>query len=165
MFGPLTPDITLQDRDEQPIGVVEVKSRIASWSDAEEQLKGYLQQLISLYPTISFGILVDAGDIGVFRHDPSDGTLADVAHLDTKEILQHYAPEFAGKDHRYVEFQFYRDLILTLVTSWFRDLAYRWKSEHPPGLQELAPTGLLESLDGGFAVRKWVDEPSRMWSS
>jgi len=165
MFGPLTPDITLQDRDDQPIGVAEVKSLIDSWPAAQEELQELVNRLNHLYPTITFGILVDAGDIRVFRRDAGEGTLVAVARLDTKEILQHYAPEFAGKDHPYVKFRFYRDLMTTLFTSWLRDLAYRWNSDIPPGLEALAPTGLLESLEGGFAARKWVDDPSPLWSA
>jgi hypothetical protein len=163
MFGPQMPDIILQDRDDQPIGVVEVESRIESWPDAQKQLQDYLNRLVHLYPTIAFGILVDAGDIWVFHRDAGEGTLVAVAHLDTKEILRHYAPEFAGKDHRYVDFRFYRDLMETLVTSWLRDLANRWKSEHPPGLEELVPTGLIERLEGGFAGGKPREELAESW--
>src|SRR5262249_43508411 len=123
MFGPLKPDIILQDRDDQPIGVAEVKSLIDSWPAAQEELQELVNRLNYLYPTITFGILVDAGDICVFRRDPGEGRLVAVANLDTKEILQHYAPEFAGKDHPYVKLRFYRDLMQTLFTSWLRDLA------------------------------------------
>jgi hypothetical protein len=44
--------------------------------------------------------------------------------------------------------------MVTLLTSWLRDLAYRWKSDHPPGLEDLASTGLFEKIEGGFAGRK-----------
>jgi hypothetical protein len=154
MSGPLTPDIIVQDREDRPIGVVEVKSRIDSRSAAQEQLFTQINGLSHLYPTLSFGLLVDPEEIDVFRREATGGRMIPVAHLKTREILRHYAPEFAGKDTRYAGFQFFEDLMVTLLTSWLRDLAYRWKSEHPPGLEDLASTGLLEKLEGGFAGRR-----------
>jgi hypothetical protein len=154
MFGPKTPDIILQDRDDQPIGVVEVKSRTDSRSAGQEQLSALVNQLGTVYPTLSFGLLVDPEEIDVFRREAGDVGIVPVAQLKTRETLGHYAPEFAGTDTRYAGFRFFEDLMVTLVTSWLRGLAYRWKSEHPPGIEELASTGLLEKLEGGFAGRK-----------
>lgn len=34
-----------------------------------------------------------------------------------------------------------------------RDLAYHWKSENPPGSEELGKAGLLEKLEGGTTQR------------
>ncbi len=92
MFGAVKPDIILQDRDDQPIGVVEVKSRIASRSAAQEQLFTQIVRLSQLYPTLSFGLLVDPEEIDVFRREAEGGKIIPAAQLKTREILSHYCP-------------------------------------------------------------------------
>jgi len=43
----------------------------------------------------------------------------------------------------------FESYLLTLVEAWLRDLAYHWKSEDPPGSEELGKAGLIEKLEGG----------------
>jgi hypothetical protein len=143
-------DIIVIDRDDRPIALVEVKPGVAT----REELQDWTRLLDHSHPSILFGIFVDLEDIYLFRRDVREGTFAPVAKLGTREILRHYDPDFAGKDTRYGSIQFFLDLVETLVTAWLRDLAYHWKSEHPPGVEELAPTGLLEMIEGGFAGKK-----------
>ena len=66
--------------------------------------------------------------------------------LDTRQVLQHYDLEFPGK-------RVFESYLLTLVEAWLRDLAYHWKSENPPGSEELGRAGLLERLEGGTTQR------------
>ena len=47
----------------------------------------------------------------------------------------------------------FEDYLLTLVEAWIRDLAYHWKSEAPPGSQELEQAGVLQTLAGGTTQR------------
>jgi hypothetical protein len=47
----------------------------------------------------------------------------------------------------------FESYLLTLVEAWLRDLAYHWKSEDPPGSEELGRAGLLEKLEGGTTQR------------
>jgi hypothetical protein len=62
--------------------------------------------------------------------------------LKTVDILKYYDDEFADK-------KIYGLYLITLLEAWLRDLAYHWKSEIPPGSEELAKIGLLEKIEGG----------------
>ena len=93
-----------------------------------------------------FGLLLDLfiyldQGFGLFL----DQLVGPVAHLDTSSILQHYDPEYAKKR----VFKFY---LVTLAEAWLRDLAYHWKSESPPGSEELQRVGLLSRMEGGTTV-------------
>jgi hypothetical protein len=57
-----------------------------------------------------------------------------------------YDPEFPRE-------RVFESYLLTLVEAWLRDLAYHWKSENPPGSEELGRAGLLEKLEGGTTQR------------
>jgi hypothetical protein len=47
----------------------------------------------------------------------------------------------------------FESYLLTLVEAWLRDLSYHWKSENPPGSEELRSAGLLKRLEGGTTQR------------
>jgi hypothetical protein len=87
------------------------------------------------------------------KRDDHNETFILIAELNTREILGHYAPEFAGKDSRYVASPIFHDYVETLVEGWLRDLAYHWKSVDPPGAEALAETGLLERIENGMTRR------------
>jgi hypothetical protein len=65
-----------------------------------------------------------------------------LVRLDTRQVLQHYDPDFPSR-------RVFEAYLLTLAEAWLRDLAYHWKSESPPGSDELRSVGLLEKLEGG----------------
>jgi hypothetical protein len=155
----MVADIIVEDRDERPIALVEVKPRVAS----REELQDWTHQLDHSHPSILFGMFVDLEDIHLLRRDVREGTFVSIANLRTREILKHYAPEFAGKDTRYGSIQIFQDLLETLVTAWLRDLAYHWKSESPPGTEDLSSTGLIEMIEGGFARREELVEQPHRW--
>ena len=153
-------DIIIEDRSDRPVALVDVKASVVS----PEILQEHISQLNHSHPSILFGILVDLENIYVLKRDVGTGTFAPLVNLSAKEILQHYSPEFAGKDSRYGSIQTFHDLLETLVTAWLRDLAYHWKSEHPPGTEEFSSTGLLELIEGGFARRNELVNQPDAWS-
>ena len=144
----MNADIVIDDRDERPLGLVQVKARVAT----PEQLEDWRHRLDRSHRSILFGMLVDPETIWLLKRER--GTFALIADLKAREVLGHYAPEFAGQETRYGSIQFFHDYLETLVSAWLRDLADHWKSENPPGTAELAGTGLLERIAGGFAAGK-----------
>jgi len=39
--------------------------------------------------------------------------------------------------------------LVALMEAWLRDLAFRWKTEEPPGLKEMSVAKLVARIDGG----------------
>jgi hypothetical protein len=138
-------DIIVDDREDRPFMLVEVKASIAS----SETVQEFIIQLERADASISFGMFVDLEDVHLLKRDPRTGAFLNLVRLNTREVLSCYSPEFAGKDQRYSGFQFVRDYVVTLVEGWLRDLAYHWKTEDPPGADVLSGTGLLEKIKGG----------------
>jgi hypothetical protein len=138
-------DIIVDDREDRPFMLVEVKASVAS----SEILQEFIEQLDRSDSSILFGMFVDLEDIHFLKRDSPRGTFTVRVHLKTKETLRRYAPEFAGKDQRYGGFQFVHDYVVTLVEGWLRDLASHWKTENPPGADVFSGTGLLEKIKGG----------------
>jgi hypothetical protein len=141
-------DIIAEDRDRNPILLVEVMVPVASPEDMETFVSRFLQ----FVPTLPFGMLVDLESIHLVGREMA-ATGAVLVTLNTRDVLRFYDPEFAGKDSHYGSRRIFREYVATLVEAWLRDLAYHWKSEEPPGTAELAPTGLLVSLRGGMTRR------------
>jgi len=152
-------EIVVDDRHGRPVALVEVRTSIAS----DEILQECVSQLDHSHPSILFGIFVDLEDIHIFKRDVRTRTFFPYVKLSTRMVLTHYDPDFAGKDTHYGSIAAFRGLLETLVTAWLRDLAYQWKSERPPGVEELSPTGLLEMIEGGFARRKELVETPQEW--
>ena len=95
--------------------------------------------------SVAFVLAIDPNSIQLYR--PEGESLGEpIARLDTRQVLQHYDPEFSRK-------RVFESYLLTLVEAWLRDLAYHWKTEYPPGSAELGRTGLLEKLEGGTTQR------------
>jgi hypothetical protein len=69
-------------------------------------------------------------------------TFTEVARLDTKNVLKHY-------DVGSIEGIIYQSTLITLTQSWLRDLAYHWKSETPPYIEEMKEIGLCTLLFDG----------------
>jgi hypothetical protein len=129
-------DAVIRDSDDRVVALVEVKAHpVDKWAPIlPRQLAKTLEQ-------VGYILRIDPNSISVFR--AVGQTLGDpIVHLDTRQILRHYDPEFPAK-------RVFESYLLTLVEAWLRDLAYHWKSENPPGEDELRKTGLLERLAGG----------------
>lgn len=142
-------DIIVQDRDEHPVGLVEVKASLPS----PETLQHGISQFDRSDPSISFGIFVDLENIHLLKRDAQTGAFTPIASLKTREVLRHYSPDFAGTDSRYGSIRVFEHYVETLVIAWLHDLADHWKLKTPPGTEEFAFSGLLEIIKGGFARR------------
>jgi hypothetical protein len=132
-------DIIAQNREGQPVLLVEIKANILKGKDiAISQLKLYLQ---AANINIPFAMLVDLEDIQIFQWH--EANLSEpIVSVKTADVLNCYDPEFSGK-------RIFEPYFRTLVEAWLRDLAYHWKSGKPPASEHLAAIGLLQRLEGG----------------
>jgi hypothetical protein len=129
-------DAAVVDRENHAVALVQVKAHpVDRWATVLPR------QLAQFAERIAFVLTIDPNRIQLYR--PGEESLGEpIVQLDTRQVLQHYDPEFAGK-------RVFGLYLLTLVEAWLRDLAYHWKSENPPGSEELGRAGLLEKLEGG----------------
>jgi hypothetical protein len=130
-------DGALVDRDEQTVALVEVKSNPvgALWTTL-------LPRNLARYGRpVDFVLAIDPVHILLYR--PTGTYIGEpLVILDTPEVLNRYDPESSRK-------RIFESYMLTLVEAWLRDLAYHWKSENPPGADELRQAGLLDRIKGG----------------
>jgi hypothetical protein len=145
-------DVIVDDREDRPFMLVEVKALV----DSSEIIRDFIDQLNRSDASISFGTLVDLENINLLKRDSPQETFINLVSLKTKEILRHYAPDFAGTESQYVNSSIFHDYFETLVEGWLRDLAYRWKSTNPPGAEALSATGLIERIENGMTRRTEV---------
>ena len=124
------------DRENHAVALVQVKAHpVERWATVLPR------QLAEFAEPVAFVLTIDPNRIQLYR--PGGESLGEpIVQLDTRQVLQHYDPEFPGK-------RVFESYLLTLVEAWLRDLAYHWKSENPPGSEELGRAGLLEKLEGG----------------
>ncbi len=133
-------DAAVVDRENHAIALVQVKAHpVESWAPF------FSRKLAQFAERGTFVLTIDPNSIHLYR--PSGEDLGEpIVHLDTRQVLQHYDPELPGR-------RVFASYLLTLVEAWLRDLAYHWKSENPPGSEELGKAGLLEKLEGGTTER------------
>lgn len=130
-------DAALVDQQDQPIALVQIKSLHLGDAAIEEAVK----RPHPFSTDVDYLFWIDPMDIRLYRW--SGAALGEpVVCLNTAEILRHYDPEF-GKQ------RVFKGYLQTLVEAWLRDLAYRWKSETPPGAEALRSAGLLDRVEGG----------------
>lgn len=124
------------DRENHAVALVQVKAHpVERWATIPPR------QLAKSAERDAYVLTIDPDFIHLYR--PTGENLGEpIAQFDTRQVLRHYDPEFPGK-------RVFEPYLLTLVEAWLRDLAYHWKSENPPGSEELGRTGLLEKLEGG----------------
>ena len=129
-------DAAFVDRENHAVVLVEVKAHpVESWATIVSK------QLANFAERVAFVLTIDPNCIQLYR--PAGESLGEpIVRLDTRQVLQHYDPEFPRQ-------RVFESYLLTLVEAWLRDLAYHWKSENPPGSEELGRAGLLEKLEGG----------------
>lgn len=135
-------DLIVLDSKGQDLVVVEAKGTIL---DAEMVWKFFVY-LEAEAPSIPYLMLVDLAKIRVKKqgHEARPETYCE---LDTQDILGHYEPEFRTT-------RIYHDYLVTLTQVWLRDLAYHWRSETPPGSEQLTEIGLLQRLEKGATKRE-----------
>ena len=133
-------DAAVVDRENHAVALVEVKTHpVETWATILPR------QPANSAERAAFVLAIDPNCIHLYR--PAGEDLGEpIVRLDTRQVLQHYDPEFPRK-------RVFESYLLTLVEAWLRDLAYHWKSENPPGSEELARAGLLEKLEGGTTQR------------
>ena len=133
-------DTAVVDREDQTVALVEVKA------DPIERWRTILpRQLAKFAEDVTFVLRIDLNSIQLYRSGGED--LGEpIVRLDTPQVLQHYDTGFAGK-------RVFHSYLVTLVEVWLDDLAYHWKSEDPPGSEELGRAGLFEKIEGGTTQR------------
>ncbi len=133
-------DAAVVDSENQVVALVEVKMHpVERWATILPR------QLAKVADRVAFVMTIDPKRIQLYSTG-EESLEEPIVQLDTGQVLQHYDPDFPGK-------RVFESYLLTLVEAWLRDLAYHWKSEKPPGSEELARAGLLEKLEGGTTLR------------
>lgn len=132
-------DAAFMDKENHAVVLVDVKDHpVERWATIlPRQLAKFAEQ-------VAFVLAIDPNHIFLYRPE-QDNVGEPIVHLDTRLVLKHYDPEFPSK-------RVFESYLLTLVEGWLRDLAYHWKSENPPGSEELGKAGLLEKLEGGTTL-------------
>jgi|SRR5208337_5008871 hypothetical protein len=129
-------DAAVVDRENHTVALVEVKAHpVERWATILPR------QLAKFAERVAFVLTIDPNCIQLYRSG-GESLGEPIVRLDTRQVLQHYDPEFPRE-------RVFESYLLTLVEAWLRDLAYHWKSEDPPGSEELGKAGLLEKLEGG----------------
>ena len=126
------PAIVAKDKDDQPILMIDVRFSGMYSSPDLNVLK------MEQYQHIPFLMFVNSHLMRLFQSP----TFAEVARFDTKKVLGYYNPKS-------IEGIIYQSTLITLTQSWLRDLAYYWKSENPPYIEEMKEIGLFTLLFDG----------------
>jgi hypothetical protein len=126
------PSIVAKDKDDQSILIIDVRFS-AMYSSPEMKILKMEQ-----YQHIPFLMFVNSNVMRIFKSP----TFTEVARLDTKKILGHYNPKS-------IQGIIYQSTLITLTQSWLRDLAYHWKSQTPPYIEEMKQIGLFTLLCDG----------------
>jgi len=129
-------DLVAYDAGGQPVLVVDAKARDVP-PEAVEQVADVHE---AIQPRPPFAMLVGPAEIVLFAWNGSG--LVEVARLDTTSILREYDTEFGRK-------RIFEDYLIWLTEAWLHDIAYRWKSPFPPGVDLLKRVGLADRLAGG----------------
>ncbi len=129
-------DAAVVDRENHTVALVEVKAHpVERWATILPR------QLAKFAERVAFVLTINPNCIQLYRSG-GESLGEPIVRLDTRQVLQHYDPEFPRE-------RVFESYLLTLVEAWLRDLAYHWKSEDPPGSEELGKAGLIEKLEGG----------------
>jgi len=133
-------DSAVIDKENRVVALVQVKAgSVENWGLVLSRI------LPNVAEQVEFILAVDLQHIFLYR--PEGQNLGEpIVRFDTPQILKLYDPGIAAK-------RVFYDYLVTLAEAWLRDLAYHWKSENPPGSEELKSTGLLERIAGGTTVR------------
>jgi hypothetical protein len=133
-------DAAVVDSENHAVALVQVKAHPVG-----QNWETFLpKQLVKLPHSGAFVLTIDPNCILLYEWNGKELT-GPVVKFETATILQHYEPEFGKR-------RMFEPYLLTLVEAWLRDLAYHWKSEHPPGSEELRRVGLLGKLEGGTTI-------------
>ena len=85
-------------------------------------------------------MVVDPSEIRIYS--PTGARLGSpICTMPTRDVLRLYDPEI---DHKNI----FGTYLQTLVNAWLQDLAVHWKSQRPPGSDQLEAIGLRSRLEG-----------------
>ena len=126
------PSIVAKDKDDKSILIIDVRFSAMYSSPDLKILK------MEQYQHIPFLMFVNSHVMRIFKSP----TFTEVARLDTKKVLGYYNPKS-------IEGIIYQSTLITLIQSWLRDLAYHWKNETPPYIEEMKEIGLFTLLFDG----------------
>ena len=133
----MVADILAEDAMGRPILLANVRGKVVGPGVVSEMLS----RLESSDPPIPYGMAADLETIQVMKFDCGN-PIGFSRSFNTGDILRHYDEDFGNK-------RIFHDYLATLIEAWLRDLAYHWKSEDPPGAEELSEIGLTDRLEGG----------------
>ena len=134
-------DAAVVDRENHAVALIQVKAHPVG----DRWRTNLPMQVARFGERVAFVLTIDPNNIALYRAE-AENLVEPIVKLDTRQVLQHYDPEFLKK-------RVFESYLLTLVEAWLRDLAYHWKSDNPPGAEELRETGLLEKVEGGTTQR------------
>lgn len=130
------------DSEERIVMLIDVQSRAISELDKKDFI-GYLKAAQGI---ITFGMMVDKEEMQIYAIDSSN-LYEPICTLKVVEVLCCYDPEIGNKQKS--PFGLGRSYLTGKVESWLRDLAYNWKSEIPPAVDQMKAIGLLPLLEDG----------------
>ncbi|MEH1835793.1 MAG: hypothetical protein V7L29_28005 [Nostoc sp.] len=130
-------DITGWNKNGQKLLVSKIRSR-----DIQEDIKSKVEEILQFEyehnkVIVPYAMTVTPENIIFFKWDGKN--LETLYTFPTHEVMSEYDSEFAKKRIS----EFYLEI---LVESWLRDLAYNWKTDNPPKLQELKRIDFVQKL-------------------
>lgn len=130
-------DITAWDKNDQKLLVSKVRAR-----DIQEDIVSKIKEIVTgekeqNQVIVPYAMIATPKIIQIFTWNGEK--LENNYNFSTSEVMSIYDQEFSDKriSESYLE---------ALVEGWLRDLAYNWKSETPPKLEELTQIGLVPML-------------------
>lgn len=130
-------DITGWNKNGQKLLVSKIRSR-----DIQEDIKCKVEEILKFEhehnkAIVPYAMTATPENIIFFKWDGKN--LETLYTFLTHEVMSEYDSEFAHKriSESYLEI---------LVESWLRDLAYKWKTDNPPKLQELKQINFVQKL-------------------
>ena len=130
-------DITGWNKNGQKLLVSKIRSR-----DILEDIKSKVEKILKFEHEhnqiiVPYAMTATPENIIFFKWDGKN--LETLYTFPTHEVMSEYDSKFANKriSESYLEI---------LVESWLRDLAYNWKTDNPPKLQELKQIDFVQKL-------------------
>jgi len=130
-------DITAWDKNDQKLLVSKVRAR-----DIQEDIVSKIKDIVTFEHEqnkviVPYAMIATPTLIQIFTWDGEN--LENHYNFSTSEVMSIYDQEFSDK-------RIFESYLEALVEGWLRDLAYNWKTENPPKLEELTQIGLVQKL-------------------
>ncbi|MEH2045867.1 hypothetical protein [Nostoc sp.] len=130
-------DITGWNKNGQKLLVSKIRSR-----DIQEDIKSKVEEILKFeyehnQVIVPYAMTATPENIIFFKWDGKN--LETLYTFPTHEVMSEYDSKFASK-------RISKSYLEILVESWLRDLAYNWKTDNPPKLQELKQIDFVQKL-------------------